>query len=153
DPGDLFLDLEGDPFAREGGREYLFGLWDPRSGGYHAWWALDDGEERTAFETVTDLIATRLDEHPGMHVYHFGHYEPSAFKRLSGRHATRGGVLDRLLRGERFVDLHAVVRGGIRAGVESYSIKRLEPLYAFARDVSLDHAREHLHAVELALES
>jgi uncharacterized protein len=24
--GDLFLDLEGDPFAREGGREYLFGL-------------------------------------------------------------------------------------------------------------------------------
>src|SRR5690606_21823470 len=27
DPGDLFLDLEGDPFAREGGREYLFGLW------------------------------------------------------------------------------------------------------------------------------
>ena len=41
------------------------------------------------FETVTDLIATRLDEHPGMHVYHFGHYEPSAFKRLSGRHATR----------------------------------------------------------------
>ena len=25
-PADLFLDLEGDPFAREGGREYLFGL-------------------------------------------------------------------------------------------------------------------------------
>ena len=26
-PGDLFLDLEGARFAREGGREYLFGLW------------------------------------------------------------------------------------------------------------------------------
>lgn len=25
-PGDVFLDLEGDPFARRGGREYLFGL-------------------------------------------------------------------------------------------------------------------------------
>ena len=25
-PGDLFLDLEGDPFAGENGREYLFGL-------------------------------------------------------------------------------------------------------------------------------
>ena len=24
-PGDIFLDLEGDPFARDGGREYLFG--------------------------------------------------------------------------------------------------------------------------------
>ena len=25
-PGDMFLDLEGDSFAREGGREYLFGI-------------------------------------------------------------------------------------------------------------------------------
>ena len=32
DPGDLFLDLEGDPFAREGGREYSFGLLGRRLG-------------------------------------------------------------------------------------------------------------------------
>src|SRR5262249_39700043 len=40
DPADLFLDLEGSPFAREGGQEYLFGL----SGcdGYRAWWAADE---------------------------------------------------------------------------------------------------------------
>src|SRR4029450_281397 len=25
-PGDMFLDLEGDPFACDGGREHLFGL-------------------------------------------------------------------------------------------------------------------------------
>ena len=26
-PGDMFLDLEGARFAREGGREFLFGIW------------------------------------------------------------------------------------------------------------------------------
>ncbi len=31
-PGDLFLDLEGARFAREGGREYLFGLWGRPAG-------------------------------------------------------------------------------------------------------------------------
>ena len=28
-PGDLFFDMEGDPFAEEDGLEYLFGVWDP----------------------------------------------------------------------------------------------------------------------------
>ena len=32
-PGDIFLDLEGDSFAREGGREYLFGLVTAGPGG------------------------------------------------------------------------------------------------------------------------
>jgi len=34
------------------------------------------------------------------------------------------------------VDLYRVVRQGIRASVESYSIKKLEPLYGFSRTVS-----------------
>ena len=33
-----------------------------------------------------------------MHVYHFAPYEPAAFKRLSGRYATREAELDRILR-------------------------------------------------------
>lgn len=151
--GDLFLDLEGDPFARDGGREYLFGVWIGRGGNYRAWWVLDDAAERQAFEAVIDFIAGTLDVHPDMHVYHFGHYEPAAFKRLMGRHATRAEVLDRLLRGGRFVDLHSVVRGALRAGVESYSIKKLEPFYAFARDVGLDEAGVNLRLLELALEA
>jgi predicted RecB family nuclease len=39
-----------------------------------------------------------------------------------------------------FVDLYRVVRQGMRASVESYSIKRLEPLYSFARAVPLREA-------------
>ncbi len=52
--GDLFLDLEGARFAREGGREYLFGVWT--AGAYHEWWAHTDAEEQAAFEAVMDLI-------------------------------------------------------------------------------------------------
>jgi uncharacterized protein len=70
-----------------------------------------------------------------------------------GRYATRGEELDRLLRAERFVDLFAVVRQALRAGVESYSIKQLEQFYGFTREVALHDAGTHLQAIELALES
>ncbi len=150
-PGDLFLDLEGAAYAREGGREYLFGLW--MQGEYRAWWAHDDAEEQRAFEQVMDLIETQWATHPGMHVFHYAPYEPTAFKRLMGRYASRADQLDRLLRGERFVDLLAVVRQSVRAGVESYSIKQLEQYYDFVREVPLTDARVHLTTFELALES
>lgn len=150
-PGDVFLDLEGAQFAREGGREYLFGVWC--DGAYRRWWSYDDAQERAAFETVMDLVEARWAAHPDMYVYHFAPYEPSAFKRLMGRYASRADPLDRLLRGERFVDLLAVTRQALRAGVESYSIKQLEPFYGFCRQVPLTDARQHLTAIELALES
>lgn len=154
-PGDLFLDLEGDAFAREGGREYLFGVVtiDPAGApAYRPYWALTDHEERQAFEAVMDLIGQSWKAHPGMHVYHYAPYEPSAFKRLMGRYATREEELDTLLRAERFVDLYGVVRQGLLAGIERYSIKNLEVFYAFARAVALAEARRSLLRMEQALE-
>jgi predicted RecB family nuclease len=154
-PGDVFLDLEGDSFAREGGREYLFGVATADAAGapvYRAFWALDDREEREAFESVMDLIGEAWKAHVGMHVYHYAPYEPSAFKRLMGRYATREDELDRLLRAERFVDLYGVVRQGLRAGIERYSIKNLEVLYGFERSVPLGEASRGLRAMEQALE-
>ena len=148
--GDVFLDLEGAAYAREGGREYLFGLW--LDGTYQRWWAHDDAEEQRAFEAVMDLIEQRWLAHPGMHVFHYAPYEPTAFKRLMGRYVSRADLLDRMLRGERFVDLLAVVRQSLRAGVESYSIKQLEQYYGFEREVPLTDARVHLEAIERALE-
>ncbi len=153
-PGDLFLDLEGDNLAVQGGREYLFGVVSRRADGsadYRGLWAFDERSERAAFETVMDRIVAAVASHPGMHVYHYAPYEPSAFKRLMGRYATRENELDGLLRAGRFVDLYAVVRQGVRAGIERYSIKNLEPLYAFARDVPLDEAGRALRDFEYAL--
>ena len=154
-PGDIFLDLEGDPLASDGGREYLFGLVVGDSAGgveYRRWWAVDGPSERRVFEEVVDLIVRRREEHPDMHVYHYAPYEPSAMKRLMGRYATREREVDELLRGRRFVDLYAVVRQGVRAGVERYSIKNLEPLYGFERSVELRDANRALRIMEQALE-
>lgn len=51
-----------------------------------------------------------------------------------------------------FVDLYRVVRQGVRAGMESYSIKRLEPLCGYDRRVDLEEATASLIALEVALE-
>jgi uncharacterized protein len=153
--GDVFLDLEGDPFAAVGGREYLFGVVTLDSSGvpsYREFWAFDEAQERAAFCSVMDLILSSWKAEPGMHVYHYAPYEPSAFKRLMGRYATRGQELDRLLRSGRFVDLYAVVREGVLAGVERYSIKDLEAFYSFSRSVPLVDAGRCRSAMEQALE-
>jgi uncharacterized protein len=154
-PGDVFLDLEGDPFAQIGGREYLFGWVSVGADGAtasRALWALTHVEERAAFEAVVDEILRAWERDPGMHVYHYAPYEPAAFKRLMGRHATREAEIDRMLRAERFVDLYSVVKHALRASVESYSIKDLEPFYGFTRTVALADARTNLRVVERALE-
>jgi uncharacterized protein len=74
-PGDLFVDLEGDPMAVEGGREYLFGV-ARDDGSYESAWALTERDERRAFEWLMDLVAAATREHPAMHVYHYAPYEP-----------------------------------------------------------------------------
>jgi len=150
-PGDVFLDLEGARFAREGGREYLIGLW--ANGVYRAWWAFDDQQEKAAFEQAVDAIMQSWASRPDMHVYHFNHYEPTAFKKLMGRHVTRGEQLDRLLRAERFVDLYPISRQAVRAGVESYSIKKLEQYSGYQRQVPLDSVFDPKFEVEQALDT
>ena len=175
--GDLFFDIEGARYYSEDGREfglqYLFGIVDtadldesgtPR---YRQIWALDRSSERRAFEELVDFITQRRRVAPGLHVYHYNHYEPTsvdhltelhetrqeAVGRLMGRFATREDEVDDLFRRGVFVDLYRVVRQGIRAGVESYSIKRLEPLCGYTRRVDLRDATQALIAFEAALEA
>ena len=53
--GDVFFDLEGDPFAGEGGLEYLFGYAftdGDGNAGYTADWALSREEEKAHFRAV-----------------------------------------------------------------------------------------------------
>ncbi|MAO79092.1 MAG: nuclease [Nocardioides sp.] len=131
--GDLFFDFEGDPLYDEGdpsrsGLEYLWGVLDA-AGQYTAIWAHSSTEERAAFVTFLDLVAERRSRHPDMHIYHYAPYETTALKRLAMRYQTKEKELDDLLRSEVFVDLYATVRGSVRVGQPSYSIKKLEPLY------------------------
>jgi len=150
--GDLFFDIEGDPYAFDDGLDYLFGVLEPSKIGadgaplFHALWSADpDGDfslegEKRAFEALIDLIMDRLRADPAMHIYHYAPYEPTALKRLMGRYGTREDEVDHLLRGGVLVDLYRAVRQGLRASVESYSIKKIEAFYGFKREVELRDA-------------
>src|ERR1700722_1156702 len=159
-PGDIFLDLEGDPYATETGLEYLFGLMTaPKNSDmdqtYEAFWSLTPAKEKEAFLQGVAILMERLNRYPDMHIYHYAPYEPTHFKQLTGRHGVCTDEIDRLLRGGTFVDLFRVVRQGLRASVERYSIKNLEPLYGFTRAVELREAilaRQTLESL-LAFES
>ncbi len=174
--GDLFFDIEGARYwsadNKEFGLQYLFGIVDtadvdaagaPR---YRQFWAFDRTGEKRAFEELIDFITARRRERPGLHVYHYNHYEPTAVDHLSelhetrqeavgrlmGRFATREDEVDELFRLGVFVDLYRVVRQGLQAGVESYSIKRLEPLCGYSRQVGLRDATTALVSFEAALD-
>jgi predicted RecB family nuclease len=155
--GDLFFDIEGDPYAFEDGLEYLFGVMD-MDGEWHAIWSTDaEGGftfvgEKAAFEELMNLFTSQLERFPDAHIYHFHSYEPSALKHLMGKHATRELEVDRLLRGGVMVDLHRIVRQTLRASVESYGLKKLEPLYGYVREVDLRDAGSSIVAFEQWLE-
>ncbi len=173
-PGDLFFDMEGDPFAFHDGLEYLFGVIEPGpelagdrqtlglvEPRFHAWWSRNEAREgapfdrlgeKRAFERFIDFVMERWERDPNLHVYHYGAYERGRMARLSTAHATREDAVDRLLRAGVFVDLYRVVRQGVRVSQESYSIKKLEPLYRLERKVELRHANESIVEFERYLE-
>lgn len=152
-PGDLFWDIEADPWAEDDGLEYLLGLVEILDGQpiYVPLWGTDREGERRAFETFVDTVIDRLDRYPAMHVYHYAGYESGALRRLSQRHPTREEAVDRILRGEVLVDLYAVVRQAIRASVESYSIKKIEKFYMPAREGPVTEAGFSVVTFELWL--
>jgi uncharacterized protein len=155
--GDLFFDIEGDPYAFDDGLDYLFGMLET-DGTFTAIWSRDDADEfslqgeQLAFERLIDFIMERLERDPNLHVYHYAPYEPTALKRLMGRYGTREAEVDRLLREGVMVDLLRAVRQSLRASVESYSIKKMEQFYGFQREIDLRDAGSSIVAFEQWLE-
>jgi predicted RecB family nuclease len=154
-PGDVFVDLEGDPFVGESGLQYLFGIAVKTADGqlrYDKKWAYSPAEEKSGFEWFVDFVMARRKEFPTMHVYHFGGYEPGAFKNLMGLYATREEEIDCMLRAGLFVDLHAVFKQALRAGVEEYSLKKLEHFAGFKRSVDKLDSRAAMRYITHSLE-
>ena len=130
-PGDLFYDIEGDPHY-EGGLEYLHGIWF--DGQFKAFWAHDHGAEAVALDELLKFFRARILEYPTARIYHYAPYEITALKRLTTKYGIGEAYLDRLLRERRFVDLFAVVRGGVIGSEPNYSIKSMEAFYDRKRD-------------------
>src|SRR5258708_38361293 len=111
-------------------------------------WSFDPKAEKNAFEELIAFVMERRKRYPDMDIYHYAPYEQTAIKRLAGRHGTCVDVVDQLLRAGIFVDLYRIMRQALRASVESYSIKKLESLYAFKRTVSPRHSVAALQTFE-----
>ncbi|MGZ8528732.1 MAG: TM0106 family RecB-like putative nuclease, partial [Candidatus Limnocylindrales bacterium] len=141
-PLDVFFDIEADPWAVEGGIEYLFGWVEEVAGEgvFPELWAHDPAAEKAMFEAFIDLVIERLERDPAMHVYHYAPYEPTALKRLMSRYATREEQVDQILRGNVLVDLYGIVRQSLQASVESYSIKKIEKFYMPQREGAVTSA-------------
>jgi predicted RecB family nuclease len=150
-PGDVFFDLEGDPFWEPGrGLEYLWGVLGPD--GYRAVWAHDRTEERRALEDFVDVVHARLRADPNLHVYHYASYETAVLKRLMSEYGTREDEIDDLLRREVFVDLFKVVRQSLRHSHPRYSLKNVETFY-MTREAELRAGDDSIVAYERWLET
>jgi hypothetical protein len=57
--GDLFFDIDGDPFVGESGLEYLLGVGWIEPGGEFGFWAHDGNEEKESFEAFMDFVGER----------------------------------------------------------------------------------------------
>ncbi len=154
-PGDIFFDMEGDPY-QDGGLEYLFGYVyrdDSGQARFEGLWAHDRAAEKQAFERFVDSVTERHKRYPDMHVNHYAAYEETALKRLASLHGTREDAVDDLLRGQVLVDLYRVVRQGLRISQPSYSIKKLEVFYMAAREAEVKNASASIVAYEQWIET
>ena len=131
--GDIWFDMEGDPFGENGdGLEYMFGytfLKPDSSPSFETFEATDRASEKTAFIGFIDMILQRQEIFPDMHIYHYAAYEPSRMGLLSQRHGVLEREVDQLLRSGIFVDLYSVVRKSFRFSSDSMSIKDVEQIY------------------------
>jgi predicted RecB family nuclease len=140
--GDIWFDMEGDPYAYAGeGLEYMFGYSVlGESDGPKQKLVFDTcdadsrQEEKVAFETFIDSITSRISQFPGLHIYHYADYERRTLLALANRHATRESEVDQLLRDGRLIDLYSVVRQAFMFSTDSLSLKAIEHIYRGDRE-------------------
>ena len=149
--GDLFFDIESEPFGLPGGLEYLFGFVDvvDREPRYRAFWAHTREDERTAFEGAVDFMLSRRARDRSLHVFHYASYEVSALRRLAARHQTRQAEIETLISTGVLVDLYQVVKQSVRISRSSYSLKSLEDFYMPRRDDAVSNAGGSMVGYEL----
>lgn len=149
--GDIYLDFEGDPLIEPTGLEYLFG-WVFQDQYFHMW-VHNMEQEKDALIQFIDFVFEKKETYPDLHIYHFAPYESAALKRMMGKYAVKENEIDILLRTQKFVDLHRVLKQSIRAGVERYSLKDLEAYHGFVRQIDLRTVSGFKADLEFLLES
>jgi uncharacterized protein len=132
-PGDIYFDLEGDPFAAIPTLDYLWAYSDS-AGDYHHVWAHSPEDEQAALAWLLDVFRQREAEGGDWHVYHYNTYEITSLRRVAASHPDPAVLaeVDRFIE-ERFVDLYRTVESGIRTRDGSTSLKIVEKLAGYDR--------------------
>lgn len=139
--GDLFFDIEGDPFYDDG-LEYLWGVsyFGDGEWQFRPFWGLDHQEEKRAFEEFVDFVFERRERYPDLHVYHYAPYERTALGQLMGKYGSREDEVDTLFRERVLVDLYRVVEQSMMISRPSYSLKEVEHFYDQDRAAAVKQA-------------
>ncbi|KAI0561023.1 DNA2/NAM7 helicase AAA [Gracilaria domingensis] len=140
---DIFFDIEGYPLILNG-LEYLFGACTRESGSFMSWWAHTRAEEEQAFIQLVTWIFRTVEEQKRNgnvqpHVFHYGHYEISALRRIALRAKTTYGMeaavmLESLLENRVFMDVYKFIKSELLIGDPSYSIKSVEKIVGVGRE-------------------
>mgnify|MGYP006161256181 FL=1 len=157
---DLFFDIEGYPMyfdsnSKTSGLEYLFGIYYRSFGkeSFRKFLAINNDEEKIAFEKLVDFIFKHLNKYKDAHVYHYNSYEETALKKLSQKYEVKIREVDFILRENKFIDLFKVVKDSVLLSVENYRLKTIEKFYNLDREEDIASGQDSLVAFENYLES
>jgi uncharacterized protein len=107
---------------------------------FHYSWADSRVEEAVAFENFMLDALDRQERYPGARIYHYANYEQTALKKLAERTGKFKQEVNQLLDRGVLVDLYKTVKQALVISQESYSIKKLENYYSFARSSDVKEA-------------
>ena len=142
--GDVYFDLEGFPFfdfRKSDTLEYLYGIAYKDTEGHLTFkgdlWAEDEYEERIIFNKFVEWMQKRITKYPDLKIYHYAHYEITSLRNSAKKFASFEDVIEDWVYTGRFVDLYQVVRKCFLIGKDSYSLKRVEEVAGFNRELDL----------------
>ena len=138
--GDIYFDLEGDPFAGVPTLDYLWAYCDV-SGAYEHKWAHDTDAERAAFRWFLDILQAKDAAGGDWHVYHYNSYELTSLRRVAAawpdavEQARLVEQVEDLIE-RRFVDLYFVIENSLRTQKGTTSLKLVEKLAGYDRSIN-----------------
>ena len=114
-PLELFLDIEGIPDQRF---YYLIGLlvYDGKRYTQHSFWADNPQDEKSIWR---QLVA-KIDEYPGVPIYHYGNYDAKALSELSTRYSDEPDEFK-----TRLINVNKLIFGKIYFPTHSNSLKKI----------------------------
>ena len=158
--GDVYFDLEGFPFydfRKSDTLEYLYGVAYKDENHNLVFkddlWAEDEFEEKIIFTKFIKWMQERISKYPDLKIYHYAHYEITSLRNSAKKHALYEDIVEDWIVTGRFVDLYSIVRKCLLIGKDSYSLKRVEEVAGFNRELDLKSGFDSIFYFEKYLDS